>query len=603
MPDTTLPSAAPPRARAARRPRGGALSWIALGVAVLVMVPLLAVLWTALAGLSGGGGSAGGFAGGFAGDLAGAERNSTWAHLAATVLPEYVRTTVWLALGTGLLATAIGTGAAWLVTHHDFPLRRALEWALVLPLAFPAYVLAYTYADWLQFAGPVQTALRAAFGWSRGDYGFPDVRSTGGAIAMLGAVLYPYVYLLARIAFLERGHALVEAGRSLGLGPAATFFRISLPMARPAIAAGAALVLMETLADYGTVAYFGVQTFTTGVYRAWFSLGDRTAAAQLALCLVTFVLLLLAIERLARGHRRYAVGRDRPQPPPPVRLHGVRAGLALVACALPVVAGFALPAVLLLRMSLADGDAQFGPRFLDLARNSLIVAGCTAAVALVVALLLSYARRLQPGPLVRSAHALAGLGYAFPGAVIAVGTLVPLARLDNLLAGWLTPWLGRSPGLLLTGSITALVYACVVRFLATALQTTDAALVRITPSMDDAARSLGHGPWATLGRVHAPLLRRGMLTAALLVFVDTLKELPATLVLRPFDFDTLATQVWRLASDERLAEASTASLAIVVAGLLPLVVLSREITRGRGGTGGVARADGDASAQRQPARS
>ena len=506
---------------------------------------------------------------------------ATWAHLVATLLPDYIATTLLLCAGVGLGTALLGVGAAWIVTHFDFPLRRSFEWALVLPLAMPAYVMAYTYTDLLQFTGPVQTWLRATTGWHRGDYFFPDVRSTAGAALMFAGVLYPYVYLLARTAFLERGSRLMEAGRSLGLSTWQGFLRISLPMARPAVAAGVALVLMETLADYGTVAYFGVQTFTTGIYRAWFSLGDRAAAAQLAMCLLGFVVLLLALERASRGQARFAAPGARRSPARGARLNGWQASAAIGACSVPLLVGFALPVGVLLQMALTQGDAQFGPRFLALARNSVLVSALTALFAVGTALLVAYARRLDPRPLSRVAHWLAGMGYALPGSVIAVGVLIPLAQLDNALVQWLRSQFGWNTGLLLTGSIAALVFACVVRFLAAALQSVDAALQRITAHMDDAARSLGLTPTQTLARVHLPLLRRGLLTAALLVFIDVMKELPATLVMRPFNFDTLATQAYILASDERLAEASTAAIAIVAVGLLPMIVICRQIANER----------------------
>ncbi len=505
----------------------------------------------------------------------------TWSHLAATVLPDYIVATVALCVGVGIGSVMLGVGSAWLVTHLDFPLRRSFEWALVLPLAMPAYVMAYTYADVLQFAGPLQTSLRELMGWRRGDYWFPDVRSVGGAVVMLSCVLYPYVYLLVRIAFLERGAALLDAGRALGLTPWRSFLRVSLPMARPAIAAGSALALMETLADYGTVSYFGVQTFTTGIYHAWFSLGDRTAAAQLSTALLVFVLTVLAIERISRGQARFAATGTTRVPPPGIRLGGWRAALAIAGCAVPFALGFVIPCAILVRLALATGDAEFGPRFVVLARNSFVLALTSACIACVVALVLAYARRIDPKPMTRIAHWFAGMGYAIPGSVIAVGLLIPLARLDNALAEWLRSSFGWHTGLLFTGGLAALVYACVVRFMATALQTLDSALARITPHMDDAARSLGLAPSQTLARVHVPLLRRGLLTAALLVFIDVMKELPATLVMRPFNFDTLATQVYRLASDERLAEAATGSIAIVVVGLLPLLLLSRQIAAER----------------------
>ena len=534
------------------------LALAALAVGILVAAPIASV-WLNL------------FAGGTA---------DTWAHLASTVLTEYVANTLVLCLGVGGGVILVGVSTAWLVTMHAFPGRRFFEWALVLPLAVPAYVMAYAYTDLLQFVGPVQSWLRESFGWRKGDYWFPDVRSAGGAVAMFSLVLYPYVYLLARTAFLERAGGMLEVGRSLGLSAWASFFRISLPLARPAVAAGTALALMETLADYGTVAYFAVPTFTTGIYRAWFSLGDRIAAAQLSAALLGFVVLVLAAERASRGRARFhnTTGRNRPQPGQ--ALSGAAALAAMLACALPLLLGFLLPAGVLLRLALGDGDAQFGSRFFQLAGNSFSLAALTALLAVGLAVLLAYSARLSGAGWSRALNRLVGLGYAVPGSVIAVGVLIPVTRLDNWLAAAIASWTGTSPGLLLTGGIAALVYAYLARFLAIALQTVEASLAKVTPSMDDAARSLGLGQGQTLRRVHLPLLRGSLLTAGLLVFVDVMKELPATLVMRPFNFDTLATQAYTLAADERLAEASTAALAIVVVGILPLIAVSRQIAKG-----------------------
>lgn len=504
-----------------------------------------------------------------------------WQHLASTVLPEYLANTLWLCLGVGAGVFVVGVATAWLTAMHDFPGRRVFEWALVLPLAVPAYVLAYVYTDFLQFVGPLQSFLRETFGWSRADYWFPEVRSVGGSITMFVFVLYPYVYLLARTAFIERASGMLEAARTLGLGPWRGFFRVSLPLARPAVVAGATLALMETLADYGTVAYFGVQTFTTGIYHAWFSLGDRIAAAQLAASLLGFVVVLLVLEQLSRGRARFnnTTGRNRPQAG--YRLHGGRAVVAMATCFLPLFIGFLLPAGLLLRLALSEGDAQFGVHFIELAQNSFVLAGLTALIAVALALLLAYNARLSKGVVAAALNRLVGLGYAVPGSVIAVGVLIPVTRLDNFLAGLWLAWFGTNPGLLLTGGIAALIYAYLVRFLAVALQTVTSSLAKVTPSMDEAAHSLGANQGETLRRVHLPILRGSLFTAGLLVFVDVMKELPATLVMRPFNFDTLATQVYTLASDERLAEASTASLAIVAVGLIPLIVLSRQIAKKR----------------------
>lgn len=554
MTDTTLdvPSG---RSLSARRSRISLLSVAAVVVAVLSVVPLGSVLT----------------------NLVAAGTGDTWAHLASTVLPEYIANTLWLCVGVGLGVAAVGVGAAWLTAMHDFPGRTVFEWALVLPLAMPAYVMAYTYTDLLQFVGPVQTWLREQFNWQAGEYWFPDIRTLGGAVSMFVFVLYPYVYMLARTAFLERASGVLEAGRSLGLGPWANFFRVSLPLARPAVAAGTALALMETLADYGTVSYFAVQTFTTGIYRAWFNLGDRAAAGQLAACLLGLVALLLVAEKASRGRARFHNTSQRSRAFQGRRLGPVGAVLAMAGCAIPLVLGFLLPAGLLLKMTLTEGDAQFGERFLQLARNSFTLAALTAILAVVLAVLLAYSARLTRGAWGAALNRVVGLGYAVPGSVIAVGVLIPVTRLDNWLAGWITQISGYNPGLLLTGGIAALIYAYLVRFLAVALQTVEASLGKITTNMDDAARSLGLGRGETLRRVHVPLLRGSLSTAGLLVFVDVMKELPATLVMRPFNFDTLATQTYTLASDERLAEASTAAIIIVAVGIIPVFAISRQL--------------------------
>lgn len=502
-----------------------------------------------------------------------------WRHLTETVLPDYIANSVVLVVLVGAGTGAVGVVTAWLVARFNFPGRATLEWALLLPLAMPAYVMAYVYTDLLQFAGPVQGALRSLFGWSAGDYWFPDIRSLGGAALLMVAVLYPYVYLLTRATFASQAPSLTEAGRTLGLSPGQAFFRVSLPLARPAIAAGIALACMETLADYGTVAYFGLPTFTTGILRTWMSLGEPVSAAKLSVMLLAFAAALLAAERAARRQARFheaALARQRPR----VQLSRTRGWLAGLACALPVILGFLLPAGLLASLSLEVGDAQFGRRFAVLAANSLTLAAITAALAVLVALALAYGARLSRSRFAAGVNRFAMLGYAVPGAVIAVGVLIPATRVDHAIASLLQGITGLDAGLLLTGSIVALVYAYLIRFLAVALQSIDAGLAKITPAMEDASRSLGQGPGLTLWRVHVPLLRPSLVTAALLVFVDVMKELPATLVMRPFNFDTLAVQAFNLAADERLAEASTASLAIVAVGLGPLIIASRRLVRG-----------------------
>jgi len=501
-----------------------------------------------------------------------------WAHLASTVLPGYLANTILLVILVAVGVISIGVLSAWLVTAYRFPGQRALEWALILPLAMPAYVMAYAYTDWLQFTGPVQTALRDLMGWKARDYWFPEIRSLYGAAGMFAFALYPYVYLLARSAFLEQSRTAIEAGRLLGFSAWGSFWRVALPLARPAVAAGTALALMETLADFGVVSYFAVQTFTTGIYRAWLSLGDVVAAAQLATGLLGFVLIVLVLERMQRGGARFAGSR---KPTPPYDLRGWQAAVAFVLCAAPVVFGFLLPGGVLLHLAVTDPDARIGPRLYTLIANSGTLSGVTAGVAVLAAVLLAYAGRLSKSGFVLGANRLAALGYAMPGAVLAVGILVPLGKLDNVIANWVFQQFGIKTGLLLTGSGVALVYACLVRYLAVAFQTAEAGLARVTPSMDDAARSLGLSPARTLVRVHVPMVWGSLLTAALLVFVDVMKELPMTFAMRPFNFDTLAVEAYNLTKDERLAEAAIPSLVIVAIGLVPLVVLSRQIARSR----------------------
>ncbi len=535
--------------------RLGLLGWATVIAAVLLAFPLLAVLANVF---QGGGGSL--------------------VHLARTVLPRYVGNTALLLVAVSWGVISIGVVSAWLVTAYRFPGRRVLEWALMLPLAMPAYVMAYAYTDWLQFTGPVQTMLRDVFAWRAREYWFPEVRSLWGAAAMLSLALYPYVYLIARTAFLDISRHAIEAGRLAGLTAWERFFRVAVPLARPAIVAGTALALMETLADFGTVSYFAVDVFTTGIYKAWLSMGDRVAAAQLSSCLLVFVVLLLALERASRGRAAYHSGAPRKQAPAQP-LNGVWGMLALVACAAPVVFGFVVPVGVLLDLVLGDPDARWGERVFNLIGNSTTLAAVTALAAVLLAGTMAYAGRLARSHLVTGANRLASLGYAIPGAVIAVGVLVPLGRVDNWIAELFEQTLGIQIGLLLTGTIIALVYAYLVRFLAIALHTIEAGLAKVRPSMDDAARSLGATPATTLRRIHAPLLASSFATAALLVFVDVMKELPATFALRPFNFDTLAVEAYHLAQDERLAEAAVPSLVIVAVGLLPLLLVSRRLIR------------------------
>ena len=503
---------------------------------------------------------------------------ATLRHQFDTVLPSYALTSLQLAVAVGLGVALVGGGAAAAVTLFDFPGRRWLEWALLLPLAMPAYVLAYVYTDTLQASGALQMWLRARTGASGALW--PDVRSLGGAVLLFVLALYPYVYLLARTALAERGSVLLEAARLLGAGLGRRVLRIALPLARPALAAGVALALMETLADYGVGAYFGLGTFTTGIYKAWLSMGDRAAAAQLATVLLVVVGLLVALERRAQSRLRFVTTKGAGGPEAqPLALHGAAAALAWTACALPVLLGFALPVALLLHGVWVEAvHGEFGlpwSRFLGWCWTSLRLATLSAALAGGLALLLGFAMRQAPTPALRGGLAVVSLGYAVPGAVIAVGLLLP--------GGWLQ---ARFPdqawGTVLTSTTLGLVYAYLVRFSAVALQSVQAGYARLPASLDETARMLGASPWRLWTRVHLPLLTRSALAAALLVFVDVMKELPATLVLRPFNSDTLAVVAYQLARDERLAEAALPSLAIVIVGLAPVVLLSRAMRRGAG---------------------
>ncbi|NJN30305.1 MAG: iron ABC transporter permease [Synechococcales cyanobacterium RM1_1_8] len=523
-----------------------------LAIAALVLLPVLVVLSSVFVNASG-----------------------IWGHLATTVLPRYIGNSLALMVGVGAGVTFIGVSTAWLVTLCRFPGQRLFEWALLLPLAAPAYLLAYTYTDMLDYFGPVQSLLRQVFGWeSIQDYWFPQVRSLPGAIAMLSLTLYPYVYLLARVAFLEQSVRTLEASRSLGCGPWRSFFTIALPLARPAIVAGLALALMETLNDFGTVQYFGVDSFTSGIYRTWFGMGERVAATQLSAVLMLFILALVWGEGWSRRQAKFYQC-DSPRQ----RLPGYGLGLfqalgAIALCALPIALGIVIPGLYLLQLAITQATDSLNGEFWALGRHSLSLAIATAGLGLFMALVVAYGLRLNPSPSLRFGARLAAMGYAVPGAVIAVGLLIPLGRLDQMLDRLGLGWA-------LGGTAIALVLAYLVRFLAVAFNTLETSLQQIKPSFDQASRSLGQGPTQTLLKIHMPLMTSGMLTAVMLVFVDVMKELPATLAMRPFNFDTLAIRVYQYASDERLAEASAPALAILLVGLLPVMVLSWRIAVNR----------------------
>ena len=495
--------------------------------------------------------------------------------MVSTVLPDYAGTSLLLCLLVAIGVALLGLATAAAVTLFDFRGRALFEWLLLLPLAMPAYVVAYAYTDFLQFSGPVQVALREAFGWKGALW--PDVRNVWGAAAVFTVSLYPYVYLLARTALVERAASLMEAARLLGAPLSRRIREIALPLARPALAAGMALALMETLADFGVSSYFGIQTFTAGIYKAWLAMDNRVAAAQLATVLLAVVLLLLQLEQRAERRMRFAQGRVARQgaaESQPVRLVGAAQALAWLVCTLPVLLGFVLPVLILLHALMGSEEALPWTRFGDWAWNSLRLGGITALLAVGVALRLAFSARRHANFWSRALAQVVGVGYAIPGAVVVVGLLLPV--------GWLQQvWPDASVGAWVTATSLGLVWAYMVRFCAVALQSVQSGYARIPPSLDESARMLGVTGWGLLRQVHAPLLRRSTVAAALLVFVDVMKELPATLVLRPFNSDTLAVVAYQLARDERLGEAALPSLALVLVGLIPVVLLSRTLRQDR----------------------
>ncbi|NJK35072.1 MAG: iron ABC transporter permease [Oscillatoriales cyanobacterium SM2_2_1] len=499
-----------------------------------------------------------------------------WQHLLSTVFADYVLNSLWLFLGVGAGVLGVGTAAAWLVTACAFPGRRLWEWLLILPLAAPSYILAYVYTELLEYYGPVQTQGRQWFGWSSvNDYWFPPIRSLGGAIAMFVLVLYPYVYLLARTAFLEQSTCTLEASRSLGCTPWRSFFRVALPLARPNIIAGCALALMETLNDYGTVQFFGVDTFTVGIYRTWFGFDERPAAVKLAAILTLGALLLIALEQWSRRQAKFYQKGGRCRTLSRHRLGGWRGYGATIFCGLLVLLGFGVPVAELLYLCFQNAVTNFGEDFWRLSWHSFSLAVLSALLGMVLAMVLAYGQRLSGTWGVALSVRIAAMGYAIPGAVIAVGIMQPLGYVDQVL--------GTATGgqLLLSGSILALIFAYTVRFLAVSLGTVEASLTKIKPDLDEAARSLGHPIGSILIRIHAPLMTGGMLSASLLLFVDVMKELPATIVMRPFNFETLAVRVYEYAADERLAEAAAPALAILLVGMVPVILLSWQLGRSR----------------------
>jgi iron(III) transport system permease protein len=503
----------------------------------------------------------------------------TWTHVRSTVLSDYIANSVRLVFGAGVLALFLGVSTAWLVTAYDFPGRRIFEWALILPLAVPAYIAAYTYAGMFDVTGPLQRLVRAAVPSLADEFLYLDVMNIGMVTLIFGFVLYPYVYLVSRASFARQSASLLEASRTLGHGPAATFRRVALPLARPAMAAGAGLVAMEVLNDYGAVKYYGVSTFTTGIFRSWFGLGDLSSAIRLSAMLMVFVFALLAIERSQRGRAAFAGNRAADRPLLRARLTGRQALAAFAMCALPLTFGFAVPVAQLGYWAAGTAAGVVDFSFVRLVGNTFMLAAAAAVVCVLIALLLTYASRLNPRPWLRHVSRVTVLGYSMPGAVVAVGVLIPFAWLDHRVDGVMQATLGIPTGLLLSGTLVALIFAYAVRFMAVAFLPVESGFTRICGNVDDAARSLGASPSCALRRISLPLLRGTLFGAVILVFVDVLKELPLTLILRPFNFDTLATRAYQLATDELIAVSANYALVIILAGVIPVVLLNRVVAR------------------------
>lgn len=541
-----------------KRKRPEAWSVGAVIIAALVLMPIVAV-----------------------GIMALMPTTSDWGHLWSTTMPRYLANSLTLMISVGLVAGAIGTGTAFLVAMRDFPGRKVLQFALLMPMAIPSYIAAYALVDFLEYAGPVQTALRSIFGWQTArDYMFPEIRSIWAAVLVMSLSLYPYVFLFARDAFEGQGMNQVDVSRSLGCTPAGSFWRISFPMARPAIAAGVAIVMMEVLNDFGTVEFFAIQTLTTGVFSLWLEASDRAGAAEIACLMLSIVLILVLVERISRRKRRFH-GLSRSQRPVErVRITGVARWFAMFACALPVLLGFVLPVWVI--ASVADLEAWSSGALWRAAGHTIFLGGMAAVIAVTAAIFLTQAVRYSAKPWVARLVPITTIGYAAPGAVLAIGILIPFAILDHWVADFIEVITGVDPGLLLTGSAAAIVFAYVVRFFAISQGAVDGAMAQVTPAMDMAARSLGRKRWGILRRIHLPLIRGAVLTAMVLTFVDATKELPATLMLRPFDFDTLATRVYEFASLEDLERAAPAALLVTLAGLLPVLILALASARRSG---------------------
>ena len=525
----------------------------AVVIAVVVVLPIASLVWMAFN-----------------------PAENIWPHLWSTTLPRYMANTLILALSVAILAAAIGTGSAWIIVMYTFPGARLLQWLLLLPLAIPAYVGAYALVDFLEYAGPVQSGMRALFGWKNARaYWFPEIRSLGAAIIVLSAALYPYVFLMARAAFREQSGGTFEVARALGAGPIARFWRVGLPLARPAIAAGVAVVMMETVSDFGVVDFFAVQTLTTGIFTTWLEMGNAGGAAQIAMVVLMLVFVLVALEKVSRSKSRfYGVSRQH-RPVATIRLSGLAAWAATTACTIPFLIGFVLPVGVIGSHALENASQWLAPGLLVALWHTISVGATAAGICVSAALIMVYGVRLTPARLPRLLLPISTIGYAAPGAVLGVGILIPLARMDNTLADAIDRITGYDPGLLLTGTAFAVVLAYVVRFFAIAQGAADAAMGRVAPSLPMAARSLGRTAGGALREVYVPMIKGSVGTALLLVFVDSVKELPATLLLRPFNYNTLSTRVYEQASLEQIGAAAPAALLVIGVGLAAVALMAR----------------------------
>ncbi|ASY61784.1 Ferric iron ABC transporter, permease protein [Sinorhizobium sojae CCBAU 05684] len=531
-------------------------TWAGLASAIVLM-PILAIAWLAVSG-----------------------GNADWPHLVENVVPRAVMRTLLLVALTGAFTAITGILTAWLVATCEFPMRRMLSAALVLPLAIPAYLAAYAFGEFLTFTGPVQGLVRAIFGFQTSrDYWFPDVRSLGGAVLVMSSVLYPYIYLACRSMFLMQGRAAADVARTLGAGPVRVFLRVQVPMARPAIMIGLTLVAMETLNDIGAVEFLGVQTLTFSIYDTWLNRGSLAGAAQIACIMLVFVIGLMMIERAARRRQRFSSHKTTAAVHDVVRvkLSGWKKWAATLACLLPVLSGFAVPFLVLGNFALKRLDQFLAPRLLDAFLHSVLVSGLTALATVLLGFVLAYAARTGRSPITDVAGRLASFGYGVPGTVLAIGVLFPLAAVDNAIDARMRELFGFSTGLIMSGTGFAIIYACTVRFLTMAEGTLEAGFHKLSPHLDMASRALGRTGAQTLRTVLLPMMRPAVLTSALLVFIETMKELSATIMLRPFNFNTLATLVYEDASRARVEDASVAAMIIVLAGMIPVVLVSRSL--------------------------